>query len=231
MIKSLLNKLGVGALARQISNFSILASAYGQFKSIRKNEAILKDGSSIPWYTYPAIEYLNAIDFSGKSVFEFGSGNSSLFWASRAKSIVSVEDNEQWFNKVKESLGKNQKLVLRPSKAEYANVIHEFDEIYDVVVIDGNHRPECARACLEHVHEHGIVVLDNSDWYYKTAKYIRDTTGFIQIDFYGFGPINHYTWTTSIFISRSVNLLPMTNRQPVFSVGGLTHELINNEDY
>jgi hypothetical protein len=31
----------------------------------------------------------------------------------------------------------------------------------------------------------------------------------IQVDFFGFGPINDYTWTTSIFFSRDFDFKPI----------------------
>jgi hypothetical protein len=41
-------------------------------------------------------------------------------------------------------------------------------------------------------------ILDNADWFPNTAKLIR-TAGFVQVDFIGAGPVNSYTWCTSIF--------------------------------
>jgi len=46
-----------------------------------------------------------------------------------------------------------------------------------------------------------MLVLDNSDWYPKSVRFIQDNLGWMQIDFHGFGPINNYTWTTSVFIN------------------------------
>jgi len=230
-MKNWLSCFAPASIARQIKNFSILASGYGQFDSIRKQEALLENGRIVPWYTYPAIEYLESIDFSGKTVFEFGSGNSSLYWASRSKSVTSVEDDMQWHDKVKNHVRENQCLLLRQSEEAYAQAIGETNTVYDVVIIDGNHRPACARASLRHVREDGMIILDNSDWYYKTAALLRQELGFIQVDFYGFGPINAYTWVTSVFLSRHIEIKPKFPRQPVFARGGLKHELHHDEDY
>jgi len=43
----------------------------------------------------------------------------------------------------------------------------------------------------------------------------------IEVDFHGFGPINAYTWTTSIFISRNFNFKPINKEQPNFSIAGI----------
>ena len=46
-----------------------------------------------------------------------------------------------------------------------------------------------------------MLVLDNSDWYPNTVRFLQEKLGWMQIDFHGYGPINNYTWTTSIFVN------------------------------
>ena len=46
-----------------------------------------------------------------------------------------------------------------------------------------------------------MLILDNSDRYPNKLKFLKEKLGWMQIDFHGFGPINSYTWTTSIFIN------------------------------
>ncbi len=62
-----------------------------------------------------------------------------------------------------------------------------------------------------------MIILDNSDWYKNTAKLLRDKLDLIEVDFHGFGPINNYTWTTSIFFSRNFRFSPINDIQPHFS--------------
>jgi len=232
MIKSVFLRLLPSRYVGQLKCFQILAKDYGQYQSMRKSECVDASGNQpIPWYTYPAIEYLRQFDFHECTVFEYGSGNSSLFWADRALSILSAEDNEEWYNKVKGEVRPNQNIVYRPLKKAYVNAIDESEEKFDIVVVDGNHRPECARQLLGAIKDDGIVILDNSDWFKKTAKYIRESLDFIQVDFHGFGPINSYTWTTSVFISRKAQLRPNKEMQPAFAVGGLQHSLTDDADY
>ena len=70
---------------------------FGIERSIDEEVCEDRDGNPIPWYTYPAIEYLAQFDYSDKKIFEYGCGNSSLFWAARAESVTSIEDNPEWF--------------------------------------------------------------------------------------------------------------------------------------
>ncbi len=66
-----------------------------------------------------------------------------------------------------------------------------------------------------------MVILDNSDWYRETAKYLRENLDMIEVDFHSFGPINDYTWTTSVFLSRNFQFQSNNNVQPHFSISAI----------
>lgn len=186
----------------QLKNFKTLAVDFGQWRSIKERIPIDKEGNPIPWYTYPAIDYLKELDLSDKSIFEWGSGSSSLFYARRGKEILSIEHNKKWFNIVNRDKVDNQKIILLEEKNDYVEAILSQDKKFDIIVIDGKHRYECSRNAVKCLSEVGLVILDNSDWYPKTAEYLREH-GLIQTNFSGFGPVNDYTWTTSLFLSES----------------------------
>ena len=61
-------------------------------RSMNEKVCLDRDGNPIPWYTYPAIEYLSQFDYSQKKIFEFGTGYSSMYWAKRAQKVISIED-------------------------------------------------------------------------------------------------------------------------------------------
>ena len=48
----------------------VLWFQYGHLQSVRVRQSIDGSGEAVPWYTYPAIEFLKQFDFSEKSVFE-----------------------------------------------------------------------------------------------------------------------------------------------------------------
>lgn len=225
MIKKVIGKFMPQKLKKQLRNFSILAIDYAQYKTIKNWDCVDKNGNKIPWYTYPAIEYLNNFDFSQKSVFEYGSGNSSIYWANKAKDVTSVEHDKFWYEKVKSSIANNQTLIYKENNIEYENSILETNKKFDVIIIDGIRRPECAKvikSCLNNDSNEGfLVILDNSDWYKETSRYLRDELDLIEVDFHGFGPINNYTWTTSIFLSRNFKFKPINDIQPHFSISAI----------
>lgn len=221
MIFRILKKILPESIKKQVINFYILTIKYGQFKSIKSGSCINNDGVKIPWYTYPAIEFLNNIDFSQKVVFEYGSGNSSVYWASKAKAVFSVEHDKEWYEELNKNLAKNQKISLCESENSYLKAINNISGKIDVIVIDGIYREKCAKLVKENISERGIVILDNSDWYKKTSKYFREELDLIEIDFHGFGPINDYTWTTSIFLTRDIILKPVDHVQPHYSMAAI----------
>jgi hypothetical protein len=195
-------------LLRQGSVFKGLVQGYGQWKTIRDCSSVDKSGAPIPWYTYPTTEFLSHLDLSRFKVFEYGSGNSTLWWAARSKQVTSIEDDELWYEKIKCSLkGKNVEYRLEKSPHKYfAMATNDFD----VFIVDGKYRHEC----LKHIvnlkktvekkrggHNGIMLILDNSDWYPNTVRFLQEKLGWMQIDFHGYGPINDYTWTTSIFVN------------------------------
>ena len=52
----------------------------GHFRSAFAEKALSRRGKAIPWFTYPAIDFLVAKDFSASSILEFGGGQSTKFW-------------------------------------------------------------------------------------------------------------------------------------------------------
>jgi hypothetical protein len=165
----------------------------------------------LPWYTYPAIAFLDGLDFSGCQVGEWGSGNSTLYWSRHAQSVRAIEHDPTWVELLsQQGLPSNVELIHAAETAEYVGGLG--NKSFDVVVIDGLHRAACAERGLQRLKPSGLIVLDNSDWLPKTAASLRGA-GLIQVDFHGLGPINDYPWCTSLFFAREFVNRPR-DRQP-----------------
>lgn len=182
-------------LTRVLLNARTLAWGQGQIRAGATNAA----GEPIPWYTYPAIEYLSQFQWRDASVFEFGSGNSSRFWAARARRVCAVESDRAWHARVAAAAPANLEVHLREDKAGYLACLAEQGEKFDLIVVDGRWRQSCARLAPAGLREGGMIVLDDGQRYPDTARELR-SAGFFQIDFSGFGPLNDYCWTTSVFL-------------------------------
>lgn len=198
---------------------TIIEMDYGHRESFLRKRPINKSGSSLPWLTYPAIEYLNQLDFKKKVIFEWGCGEGSLYWASRANSVISVEHDRKWYNLMRKRLGKKNKIFLFEDRKRYAKAIETVKQRFDVIVIDGEFRSSCADYATKYIKPTGIIILDNSDWFIKAAEVLREK-GLLQVDFSGFGPINYYTWTTSIFFTDRAREKMMLDFKGPSPIGG-----------
>jgi len=158
-------------------------------------------GEYQPWLTYPMIEFLNFLDFSEKTVFEYGAGSSTLYWSRRAKQVISVELDRGWYESLLPRVPANVQLIHEPDGGKYSNIIHDFNYQFHVIVIDGAERNASAVAAIQALAPGGMIILDNAEWYPNTAEYLS-SSGLIEVPFSGFSPINAFTATSTAFISR-----------------------------
>ena len=111
-----------------------------------------------PWFTHPMLDILSEIDFSEKTVLEFGGGRSTAWWRDRAKWVTTVETNREWAQTIVEEC---QDHGLHNGRIYYAQ-LNEGDSHnakryveagkslgpYDVVIVDGILRYECLEYAL-----------------------------------------------------------------------------------
>ena len=173
----------------------------GWLESVFRGEPVDAAGRPIPWYTYPAIEFLERVLGDDLCVFEWGAGNSTLWWARRARKMVSVEHDGQWYARIKQALPDHVDLRLRTLDTGYAAELSRTADVrFDVVVIDGEARNDCARAAAELADPRGLIIFDNSD-----RRGFRDgvahltAKGWRRIDFFGLIPSYLYKNCTSVF--------------------------------
>jgi hypothetical protein len=177
----------------------------GWFRSYREQASIDATGLPLPWLTYPAIAFLLKRIRPEMSVFEYGSGGSTRWWASRVCDVVSVEHDRTWFEKVR----KDQQAHVKAYQidlnygGEYSRKIREFENRFDVVVIDGRDRVNCLKNCLQALKLSGVVILDNSNRpeYSEGVEFLL-LNGFKRLEFVGPCPIVNYKSETSIFYRK-----------------------------
>ena len=184
--------------------WQVVAEGFGWKNSFNRRRPLDAQGNPIPWYTYPAVEFLRTLDLQNSRVFEYGCGNSSIFLAQRVKEIYAVENDQDWAAEVKSAGILNLNIITAPKKESYINAPRALGGNFDVIVVDGRYRRECAIVASELVKDDGFIIFDNSDWYPDACKSIR-ATGRFQIDFSGLGPIAPFPWTTSVFINASIS--------------------------
>lgn len=179
----------------------------GYYKSLRLGRPVTASGEPLPWFSYPALQFLEQLDLSGLKVFEFGSGNSSRYFLRRGCLVTSVEDSAEWFSYLKTHSSENDKmkLIFAATKAEYVSALSGEGTKYDIILVDGSHRELCLEAAQNSLSQRGIIILDNAEWYPESVSKLRGA-GFVEIDFCGLGPLNGFGWATSFFFLPSSGL-------------------------
>lgn len=197
--------LSLCALSRTTSHASHLHSA-GWFRSWAESMPVDLRGEPLPWYTYGAIAFLEPRLREDMATFEYGSGNSTLWWARRVSRVASCEHDPEWFARMAPHLPTNVTCELVPlgPEGDYSSRVARHLGEFDIVVIDGRDRVACARSAPEALKPDGVVVWDNSDRAQYSAGYDHlASLGFRRLDFWGMGPINAYGWCTSVFYRQS----------------------------
>ncbi len=180
------------------------AYSTGHFRSSLHSKALDKTGLPLPWYTYPAIQQLQTKSFAGRSVLEFGAGQSTLWWARKAASIVSFEANADWYHLIRTQLPANAAVHLADAG------LTDFEELvptgsrFDVIVVDGLDRLVAATKSFQRLTEGGVLILDNSEGYWgPRGTYpivdLLHNAGYARVDYYGFSAANILPHCTSFF--------------------------------
>lgn len=106
-------------------------------------------------------------------VLEYGAGSSTSQICSRAKEVVSMEHQDEWYNSLLNNLPSNCKLFLEKPNLPYKEGGHcgtyeEFKSYierplefapYDIILIDGRARVACSSICDKLGHENTIVFV------------------------------------------------------------------------
>jgi hypothetical protein len=143
----------------------------------------------VPWITFRAIDWLAAYLRPNMTVFEYGAGGSTLYFARRVRSVVSVEHDEGFYDVVrglvsKKGIGNCEVMHRAPtpcadsdgafssSQWKYRGLCFETyvkaidgypDHSFDLVLVDGRARVACVKRAIEKIKPGGAIMLDNSD--------------------------------------------------------------------
>ena len=163
----------------------------GWFNAFKSGKPVGNNFEPLPWFTYSFIDFLTERLNNKLNIFEFGSGNSTLFFAKRIKYVTSVEHNVEWYNKLIRKIPDNVNLLLSKTDSEddYVGLIKLSMNKFDIVFIDGIHRNECSHSAVEILSERGVIVLDDSERveYSEGIEHIM-SKGFKKINFWGIPP-------------------------------------------
>lgn len=120
-----------------------------------------------PWLTSDSLKILSNWIKSDDVVLEFGSGQSTLWFAKITNKVTSVEHDPEWFKSTQKSLkdiSHNVNLILAKNKVDYLKVIKTFrDSSIDICLIDGEWRRDCLLGVFKKIKVGGTIILDNAE--------------------------------------------------------------------
>ena len=146
-----------------------------------------------PWTTPASIIFFEKVLNKDMIGLEYGSGRSTLYFATRLKKLVSIEHHQEWHKKVSDTF-KNEDITnveylfipKKPDENSFSDVDAELnkldgsesrldfedyylkvkeypDNFFDFVLIDGRVRVHCGINAMSKLKPGGIFVLDNSE--------------------------------------------------------------------
>lgn len=191
------------AIVRNVIDLQLLEDGYlrktGWTRARRERAPVDAGGKPIPWYRFAAIRFLEGRARPHFRVFEFGTGNSTLWWSDRSELVVSREHDAAWAERIKGSVARpNVHIELIPVKSD--DYVRPSKGTYQLIVIDGRRRLECATNAVNHLTHDGVILWDNSDRDRYSEGYHRlHGLGFRRLDFWGLAPGSTRDGSTSIF--------------------------------
>lgn len=151
-----------------------------------------------PWMLEKAVKFIDGILKKDFDVFEWGSGGSTLYFSKRVKSVVSVENDQNWFNKLSEEIKTqgitninliysnydrdgNIKDISNPDAyvsnslyyngkvfEKYAKTIDSFGN-FDLILVDGRARLGCSKHGMNKLKDNGFLIVDDFERAYYAA--------------------------------------------------------------
>lgn len=174
----------------------------GWMQSRKARKPIDSDGNPIPWMNFPAVRLLEERLTRDLNLFEFGSGYSTFFYASRVSTVTSVEYDEKWFDVVKSQAPENVKLIFKEKDVDgdYCRVVGSTGDRYDVVIVDGRDRVNCIKQSISALSARGIIIFDDThrDKYQDGIDFLK-RNGFRALNLEGLKPTGTKIAGTTIF--------------------------------
>lgn len=203
-ISSLINVLTSPRRLKMILSFNHKGylNDIGWFRGFDSKSPVDGDGNPIPWVTYSFIDFIKERLKKQHSVFEFGSGNSTFFYAKYAGLVVSVEHDKEWYDKIVSTKPENSEMIFCElvRGGDYCHMPLKLEEKFDIIIVDGRDRVNCCKQAINAVTENGVIVLDDSerDFYHEGVVFLK-SKGFKELSFSGISPGLFYRKSTSVF--------------------------------
>ncbi|MBY6800475.1 hypothetical protein EXM98_14130 [Clostridium botulinum] len=179
----------------------------GWIRSLVECSPVDFKGNALPWLPYSVINLLQERLKEEMIVFEYGSGNSTLWLSKNVSQVYSVEHDLEWFNKVRNMINDNVNYKHIPLEygGGYSKYILKYTNKFDIVIIDGRDRVNCCKNCINALKDDGIIIWDDTlrDEYNEGYNYLK-ANGFKELKIKDIGP-NRITENQTTIFYRNKN--------------------------
>jgi len=172
----------------------------GWVLSYMTRRSIDAEETPLAWWSYPALTFLKERLNKSMTVFEYGCGYSTLWMAKKCSKVYSVESDAAWYERMKMVIPGNVEIIHRPQEsfASEISTDERHAKAYDVVIIDGADRVNCAKQCEYGLKDDGVIIFDNCGTRWKEGFEYLMERGWRRIIFQGLAPICTYEVRTAI---------------------------------
>jgi len=141
-------------------------------------ERYQRTNPGVPWMPRSANEILEGMLRPTDRCIEWGAGDSTTWLRERCASILSVEHDPSWYERVRGELSRQgydpdsvQLLSIepvdRPAESPYVRAVDAFgDGELDVCFVDGEHRTACIFEVIPKLTSGGLLIVDDVQGYF-----------------------------------------------------------------
>ena len=182
----------------------ILADGYlfdkGFFISMLSRSPRNKNNEPIPWLTYSSMDFLIPRLSKEFTLLEYGAGYSTLFFSKYFKNVTSIEHDNDWIDILKDKISLNCNIISALSNKDDYVLNTSLEGDYDIVLIDGLFRNDCAINAPKILNDIGVIIFDDSNRpdYSEAYTYLKKNN-YKRLDFWGLSPGSIRNNCTSIF--------------------------------
>lgn len=165
----------------------------GWFRSYTEQAVVDGEGRPLPWMNYPVIELLRERVAKGVDIFEYGCGFGTLWWAERAHKVVAVEHDKAWFERMSPQFPDNVRAIFCElvRGGDYCKTVSRLKfQKFNIIIIDGRDRVNCALHCADSLKDDGVVIFDDTDREeYTSGREHLKGLGFKELRIMGLKPM------------------------------------------
>lgn len=169
------------------------------FRDYEQCRREMRELKGLPWIEPGAIELLDKVINKDSMILEVGAGSSTIWFARKAKFVLSFEHNKLWHVLVRDELVRRDinNVILKHEPNYPKKGLSKIEGKFDVVFIDGptEGRNSPIETGIKHIKPGGYFVLDDAqrEELYADGLELLESQGWQSWDFNKPGYVRHTT--------------------------------------